>query len=132
MNTMSRKRHPKNWIKHYRKEEGLTSEQLAEKIGMSAVGLRYIENGERGLSIEKAKQIGDALGKSYIDIIEGPAENIMPQTEAQKDMLRAIQKLKDQDQDIYIAGFLSGLKPRKEEEEEDKPDETNKNKKTGA
>lgn len=50
-------------IAYYRKKEGYTQAELAERIGMSAAYLGQIERGNRGnsFSLETLYQIADAL-----------------------------------------------------------------------
>jgi putative transcriptional regulator len=55
-------------MKSYRKEKGLTLEQLAKKLGISKSYLSMIENGTRRLSYEMAVQIANNLEKTPDEI----------------------------------------------------------------
>ena len=49
-------------ILHYRKEQGLTQMQLAEKCGISKNHIQRIETAVSGCSVEVLSDIADALG----------------------------------------------------------------------
>lgn len=58
-----------NRLKQFRKEHGLSQEELAEKSGVSRVTISKLESGE--LSVSKTTtliQIADALGESVTAI----------------------------------------------------------------
>ena len=117
---MVKKKHPPNWVRHYRKEAGLSSEALAELVDMSPVGLRYIEKSERILTLENAKKIAGVLNVNYWDIIDGPAAPTLPENESQKKLLEGLQDsgLSEREQELYVNAFLSGLKPAEKEQGE--------------
>ncbi|HBT65593.1 MAG TPA: hypothetical protein DEB10_13135 [Ruminococcaceae bacterium] len=48
-------------IKHFRKQRGLTQDQLAEAIGISTAGLRQIENGINNTTMDNFVKICTAL-----------------------------------------------------------------------
>ena len=49
-------------IKNYRKEAGMTQEELAEKVGITRAYLSEIERGKKDPSYSKVKKISDILG----------------------------------------------------------------------
>jgi transcriptional regulator with XRE-family HTH domain len=49
-------------IKNYRKEQGLTQEELAEKSGLHSTYIGKVERNEKGITIETLIKITDALG----------------------------------------------------------------------
>ncbi|WP_433941855.1 helix-turn-helix domain-containing protein [Paenibacillus lautus] len=51
-------------IKHLRKEQGMTQEELAEKAGINASYIGTVERGERNISIETLEKIIEGLGVS--------------------------------------------------------------------
>ncbi|SDI97146.1 putative transcriptional regulator [Halanaerobium congolense] len=51
-----------------RKKEGLTQEQLAEKVGLSTSSIAMYETGDRKPPLEKAKVLADFFGVSIEDI----------------------------------------------------------------
>ncbi len=52
------------FLRSWRMSEGLTQAQFAKKIGMSAANLCDIERGRKGVSIDKACEIAEAIGYS--------------------------------------------------------------------
>lgn len=51
-------------IREARKKQGMSSKELAEKVGVNERLVRYWETGERQLSLENADKILKALGVS--------------------------------------------------------------------
>lgn len=67
---------PRNRIKSLRKERHLTSEQLAEKVGISQGHMSRIENGTRGLSLPLAERFAVVLGtdtQTILGLVDGVA-----------------------------------------------------------
>ena len=56
-------------IKLLREIKKMTQEDLAQKLGVTSSNVSQIESGDRGLSIEKAVLIADALGVSLMDLL---------------------------------------------------------------
>ena len=52
------------FLRSWRMSEDLTQAQFAKKIGMSAANLCDIERGRKGVSIDKACDIAEAIGYS--------------------------------------------------------------------
>ena len=50
-------------VKHYRKEKGLSQEDLAFETGLHRTYISSIERGKRNVSIENVAKIADALHK---------------------------------------------------------------------
>ncbi len=48
-------------IKHARNEKGFTQEKLADMLNISRIQVAYIENGNRGISLELMVDIANAL-----------------------------------------------------------------------
>lgn len=48
-------------IKRVRESKGVTKTHVANKLGMSLQGYRYLEDGEVRLDVERMKRIGDIL-----------------------------------------------------------------------
>lgn len=61
-------------IKKYRKEKGLTQEELASKIGKSTITIRKYESGDILPSINNIYEIARALEVFSADILEGECE----------------------------------------------------------
>ncbi|MCI2170990.1 helix-turn-helix domain-containing protein [Schleiferilactobacillus perolens] len=49
-------------IKYWRKKKGLTQQQLADKLGIAATGIRQYELGKRNPKLDTLEKIADALG----------------------------------------------------------------------
>lgn len=98
MHTMTKKKHPPNWVRHYRNMTGMTAEQLGDKVGMTKDGITLIERSERGLSIDMAKKIASALNCHYVDLYEGPNAAIAPRDSEEQKMLEQFRALPEADQ----------------------------------
>ena len=70
-------------IKHARNSKRMTQEKLAEVLGISRIQIAYLENGERGISLELLVDISNALN--------------VPITELLADSLSAADKIDDSD-----------------------------------
>ncbi|MFB6355788.1 MAG: helix-turn-helix domain-containing protein [bacterium] len=49
------------WIRRYRKQDGLTLEQLGDRLGISAQAVGEVERGRTGLTLERLNRILEAL-----------------------------------------------------------------------
>ena len=61
---------PGEWIKHYREKANMTQEELAAIIGITASNVSQIENNERGLRLDKADRICEALGITLQQLLD--------------------------------------------------------------
>ncbi len=57
-------------VKRFRKEKGLTQEQLADKIHVSSTYVGFIEQGQRNPSIKTADKIARALGVKLSELFD--------------------------------------------------------------
>jgi transcriptional regulator with XRE-family HTH domain len=57
-------------IKTYRKEQEITQEELAEKVGVSRVYIGYVEQGRNTPSLEILEKIAKALKTKLSDLLE--------------------------------------------------------------
>lgn len=72
-------------IAHLRHKAGLTLEDLADRAGLHRTSLGLVERGERGLTIESAAKIAEALDLSLGSLIscaEADEEDVSPQDTA--------------------------------------------------
>lgn len=72
-------------IARLRREAGLTLEDLADRAGLHRTSLGLVERGERGLTIESAAKIAEALGLSLgslVALAEAGEEGVSPQETA--------------------------------------------------
>ena len=58
-----------NRIKEFRESRGMTLEELAEKVGLSASYVQRLENGERNLAVKHFDAFASALGVHGRDLI---------------------------------------------------------------
>lgn len=64
-----KKNHFSQNLKHYRKLNHLTQEQLAEKLGMSHQMISYYEKGQRECTIDCLIEIADIFGISVDELV---------------------------------------------------------------
>ena len=57
-------------IKKFRHDQGLTQEDLAEKVGVSRVYIGYVEQGRNTPSLEILEKIAKALKAKLSDLLE--------------------------------------------------------------
>lgn len=86
---------PPNQVRSLRKKEGLTQEQLAEKVGLTSVMVGYIERSQKGLSLKTAKKIARALNVHYTEILDGPDAGLAELTPDEKDLLNIFRTADD-------------------------------------
>ena len=82
-------------IKRVRQKQGLTQEQLAEKIDIATRTLCGIENGENFLTADTLEKIIDVLNVSSADLFA--FDHIKPQEELVSEIISDIQNLKDRE-----------------------------------
>ena len=74
---------PMNRIREIREAAGLSSDELAERIGTSGAQIRRLEVGDRKLTAEWMEKIAEALGCSPADLIANAvAAEIVDEVEA--------------------------------------------------
>jgi len=71
---MKSKTKPKNKIKELREERGISSRDLAKKIGTSAPHMSRLENGQTPLSIKWIAKIANVLDVNSNDIVDLPLD----------------------------------------------------------
>jgi transcriptional regulator with XRE-family HTH domain len=54
-----------------RKELGLTQQELADKLGISATNISPIEHGEQNLTIRTLAKLADVLGTTVVELVGG-------------------------------------------------------------
>ena len=74
-------------VKKYRKQSGLTQEQLAEKLGISQKHLSIIETGTQFASASLIGKISEVLGVSVADLFGGSNDDIKKEIESSRDVL---------------------------------------------
>lgn len=99
----------KNFIKEVREDRNLTQEQLAEKMDTTAATVQRHEKGKRKLSHSWIIRYAAALECHQSEILEGADALLLPKNKIQKKILEAMNRMTDKEQEMYGAGFLSGL-----------------------
>ncbi len=56
-------------IKHARTEKNLTQEKLAEMLGISRIQIAYLENGDRGISLEMLVNVSNILNVPIAELL---------------------------------------------------------------
>ena len=65
-----------NALMAYRKQKGLTQQEVADRLGMSLSGYSRIESGKRGTSVETLRKLAEIYGVSADDLLKDkPAES---------------------------------------------------------
>lgn len=64
-------------LKHYREESGLSQKALADIVGISRFSIMDYESGRKSPTLDTARKIANALGKSLdmLDGLEPPTES---------------------------------------------------------
>lgn len=68
-------------IKAAREREGMTQEELAEYVDMSATHISVIERGKKGLRLENLVRIANVLGVSPDELLQDVANQAQIQAE---------------------------------------------------
>lgn len=102
---MSRKKHPKNWIKEIRKQKGITVREIAEAIGKSSAAVTYLENSESGLSYDVLSQIANFLGVHPSEITDGPGFMMVAKDEFEREVLEELRGLDDSAKQMFLYGL---------------------------
>ena len=63
-------------LQSFRKEQGHTLQEVAEKIGVSVAFVSMVENGKSGISLQNIHKLLDLYGKTLSDLL--PHEEIAP------------------------------------------------------
>lgn len=71
MTTAAKDKRPPNFIRQWRKHRGLTQEQLAEAVGMTASSVSQIETGKQGFTDTTLHAIAEALSTTSGNLLSG-------------------------------------------------------------
>ncbi|MDI1227375.1 MAG: helix-turn-helix transcriptional regulator [bacterium] len=99
-----------NFIKQIRKERGLSSEALAEKVGTSAQQINHLENGKRKLSWDWIQKLAKALECHPLEITEGPG-TVKPLDEREKEFINMYRGM-NEDARNMVEDVLRGIADR--------------------
>ncbi|RKI42436.1 XRE family transcriptional regulator [bacterium D16-51] len=80
-------------IKRIRKEKGLTQKKLGELCGINEANIRKYENGRQKPKIETLEKIANALGVSYLQLLENYNINHFDP--------KNVKTIKEQNPDLY-------------------------------
>lgn len=99
----------KNYIAEIRADKGFSLELVAERAGTSHQQISNLEKGKRRLTWEWIQRLAVALECHPSDITDGPTTTPVARNAAQKKILDAMNRMSERDQELYAAGFISGL-----------------------
>jgi transcriptional regulator with XRE-family HTH domain len=97
-----------NFIKEIRKSQGLSLEDLAQKIGTTPQQINFLENGKRKLTWDWMQRIANGLECHPIDLVEGPASTPTAKDATEADLLKKFRGLEDGAKRIF-SHMLNGL-----------------------
>ncbi len=63
-------------IKHLRQAQGLSQEEIAEKLGMTANGYGGIERGEVDIKLSRLEQLSELFGVELIELLNRTEQNV--------------------------------------------------------
>lgn len=92
----------KNFLREIRTQRGLTQEKLAELVGTSHPTVQRHENSKRRLTHEWIAKYSQALQCHPSDITEGPGTMMAAGTEQEKNLLKLLRMMNDEDQSKFI------------------------------
>ena len=95
-------------IARLRREAGLTLEDLADRAGLHRTSLGLIERGERGLSVESAAKLADALDLSLgalVALAEAGEEGVSPDDTALSPRRLPASVSRNEDQLLELTGL---------------------------
>lgn len=98
----------KNRIAELRKLQGLTLQALADKVGASNQQIGHLEKGMRGLTVDWADRIADALGCHPFDLLYAPPQ---AKTERERALLDLFRGMLDEQQDAFIQATAALARP---------------------
>lgn len=107
-----------NFIKEIRNAQGLTLEQLADKVGTTPQQINFLEAGKRKLTWEWMQRVANALECHPLDLVEGPA---VPKDNDEKELLKKFRGLEDRERQMFshmLDGLSKGDKKKKETTDE--------------
>lgn len=99
-----------------RKNLGITRKALAEKVGLSPSAITRIENGERGLPLQTAQEIAQALGLRLSQLVIIAESILKPEDEIralQSKLLLSIQPIFNQETSAIPASNQHPAKPHR-------------------
>lgn len=94
-------------IRSLRKSQGLSQEQLAEKVWISTTHMSHIETASTKLSLPVLVDIAKALDASVDEIIFGSAPDVLKSIEQE---IRVILRSCTEEEAILLSGILRDVK----------------------
>lgn len=111
-------------LRQWRKEQKLTTSEIAEKTGISAGGLSEYENNKKLIG---SKVLLSLFSEYHIDInwiLTGERNNNIIFTENEKELLEHFQKLPDREQIKFIGRIEDAATKYQDQQEESSPSKT--------
>lgn len=95
-------------IKYLRKRKGLSQEQLAEKIGVSARGLGNVETGRYFMAMSNVEKLIDALEIEPYELFIFDKD--IPKDIVYNDVVEKLEKFKENNKRLYaISAYLDSM-----------------------
>ena len=96
-------------IRIFRMRNGYTQAQLAERVGLSDVYIRYIESARRTAKLDTYVSILNALGHTMDELLSGFQVHDSLRIPISSDIMELLQDCTEAEVDI-IVGFISAMK----------------------
>ena len=97
-----------NRIKELRKAQGLTLQELAEKVGTSNQQISQLETGRRRLNVDWLERLSGALGCHPLEILE---DGTRAETQQEAAMLGLFRGLSEEQREAFLKATAALAKP---------------------
>lgn len=99
-----------NRISQLRRAQGLTLQQLADRVGTTNQQISHLEKGRRKLTIDWIERLAAALACQPFEILSAPLRGITSSgemlTERERDLIAVFRKLDTPEQDVLWEALL--------------------------
>ena len=102
----------RNRIADMRRANGLTLQQLADRMGVSNQQVSHLEKGRRGLTVDWVERIAQALGCHPFDLLDAPPYD---SDEREKILVELFRDLSPEQQKAFLAATAALTRPSKME-----------------
>lgn len=92
----------KNYLRQLRTAQGLTLQQVADRVGTSNQQVSHHENGKRRLTVEWLQRYSRALECHPTDITDGPGQVILAEGPKEKTLLQTFRGLSEPEKRALI------------------------------
>lgn len=99
-----------NRISQLRRAQGLTLQQLADRVGTTNQQISHLEKGRRKLSIDWMERLAAALACQPFELLSAPPKGIASSgemlTERERDLIAVFRQLDKPEQDVLWEALL--------------------------